>query len=291
MLAQAAHAGGRARARGGRALVRGARCACCPPRTPAPAGAARRRSPPRWPRPGSSSEALATLLEVLGSSRRSSPSCARLVAACAACENLLGRHGAAHERLVHALAELPDDGSAVGGGARGRARRRRALRQRLRRAAAAGRTRAARDAPTRSATPACVAVTAALECFARYGRGDSERAEAARARAAAALDALADEQLAGRLDAPYYLGFAEYFCERYDDAIRHLRRALAIARATGQGQFVVPMMVGLAHALERAGACAEALDTAEAAVEAARLTGNRAGASPGRSSARPGPPR
>ena len=33
---------------------------------------------------------------------------ARLVAACAACENLLGRHGAAHERLESALAELPE---------------------------------------------------------------------------------------------------------------------------------------------------------------------------------------
>ena len=34
-----------------------------------------------------------------------------------------------------------------------------------------------------------------------------------------------------RLDAPYYLGFAEFFCERYDDAIRHLRRGIAVSRA------------------------------------------------------------
>ena len=84
-----------------------------------------------------------------------------------------------------------------------------------------------------------------------------------------------DGQLAGRLEAPYFLGFAEYLCERYDDVIRHTERALAIARATGQGQFVVPMLVGLAHALESRGRVAEALDTVEAAVEAARLSGNR----------------
>jgi ATP/maltotriose-dependent transcriptional regulator MalT len=84
-----------------------------------------------------------------------------------------------------------------------------------------------------------------------------------------------DGQLAGRLEAPYYLSFAEFLCERYDDVIRHTERALAVSRATGQGQFVVPMMVGLAHGLETRGRLAEALDTAEAAVEAGRLSGNR----------------
>ena len=51
---------------------------------------------------------------------------------------------------------------------------------------------------------------------------------------------------------------------------RHRARA-----RLGQGQFVVPMMVGLAQALERLGRLREALSTAEAAVEAGRLTGNR----------------
>ena len=73
-------------------------------------------------------------------------------------------------------------------------------------------------------------------------------------------------------------GFAEYFCE----ALRRRGAALparhrGLARAVGQGQFVVPMMVGLAQALERLGSLREALATAEAAVEAGRLTGNRAG--------------
>ena len=79
----------------------------------------------------------------------------------------------------------------------------------------------------------------------------------------------------GRLDTAYYLGFAEFFCERYDDAIRHFRRGIAVSRASGQGQFVIPMTIGLAHALEVRGRLAEAAEAADAAVEGARLWGNR----------------
>ena len=77
-----------------------------------------------------------------------------------------------------------------------------------------------------------------------------------------------------RLDAPYYLGFAEFFCEHYDDAIRHLRRGIGVSRAAGQGQFVIPMTIGLAHALEVRGRLGEAVEHAEAAVDGARLAGN-----------------
>jgi len=223
---------------------------------------------------GQLERALATLLEVLAVVPPELAELrAKLVAACAGCENLLGRHGDAHDRLERALAELP------GGNPVALAMLEAELAadalydsdfEAL--AAAAGRARASADA---AGDPGLVAMSAALDCFARYGRGDIAGAEAARADAAAALDAMDDGQVAGRLEAPYFLGFAEYLCERYDDVIRHTERALAIARATGQGQFVVPMLVGLAHALESRGRVAEALDTVEAAVEAARLSGNR----------------
>ena len=78
----------------------------------------------------------------------------------------------------------------------------------------------------------------------------------------------------GRLDTAYYLGFAEFFCEHYDDAIRHFRRGIAVSRASGQGQFVIPMTIGLAHALEVRGRLDEAAEHADAAVEGARLWGN-----------------
>ena len=122
--------------------------------------------------------------------------------------------------------------------------------------------------------PRAEALATALLCFAEYNRGDPEAAEAARRECAALIDALPDDQLMLRLDAPYYFGFAEYFCEHYDDAIRHLRRGINLSRAIGQGQFVVPMTVGLAHALETRGRLAEAAETADGAVEAARLAGN-----------------
>ena len=57
--------------------------------------------------------------------------------------------------------------------------------------------------------------------------------------------------------------------------IRHTERGVAVSRASGQGQFVVPMMVGLMHALETRGRLDEAQETIEGAVEAGRLSGNR----------------
>ena len=72
------------------------------------------RDAPRRPR-GRLEEALATLLETLDQIPPGQAELrVRLVAACASCENALGRHDAAHARLLHALAELPDDGSASG---------------------------------------------------------------------------------------------------------------------------------------------------------------------------------
>jgi DNA-binding CsgD family transcriptional regulator len=223
---------------------------------------------------GQLERALATLLDVLAVVPPELAELrARLVAACAACENLLGRHGDAHDRLAHALAELPErTGTAAA-----------MLEAELAVdalydsdfAALAGRAGQARATAAALGDPGLRALTAALDCFAHYGAGRLAEAEAARAEAAAALDAMDDGQLAGRLEAPYYLGFAEFLCERYEDAIVHHQRGLRISRASGQGQFVVPMMVGLAHALEVRGRLDEALDMVEGAVEAARLSGNR----------------
>ena len=223
---------------------------------------------------GQLERALATLLDVLAVVPPEFAELrARLIAACAVCENLLGRHGAAHDRLAQALAELPDrSGTAAG-----------MLEAELAVdalydsdfAALAERAAQARSTAAALDDPGLRAMTAALDCFAHYGQGRLAEAEAARAESAAALDSMGDDQLAGRLEAPYYLGFAEFLCERYEDAIVHTQRGLDVSRASGQGQYVVPMMVGLAHALEVRGRLDEALDMVEGAVEAARLSGNR----------------
>ena len=241
MLEQAAHAGGRARAGGRRALAAAA-LRLLPDR---PQEDAERRLgmlvalASAQAATGRLAEALDTLL---ADARAVPPERAelrvRLVAACASCENALGRHDAAHARLLHALDELPDDGSAGGGRAAGRARRRRALRQRLRCDAAVGAS-ARRETARALGDRGLLAVAEALVCFAEYGLGRAGAGRGGARSSAAGLDALPDELLAARLDLPYYLGFAEYFCERYDDAARHFRRGIALSRAVGQGQFVV----------------------------------------------------
>ncbi|MBE2314888.1 hypothetical protein DVA67_002785 [Solirubrobacter sp. CPCC 204708] len=164
----------------------------------------------------------------------------RLIAALATCEHLLGRHAAAHARLSalpeHDVAQLVDalyqpDYAA--------------LKSRAKRAVA-------QDPGNASAW--------ALLALAHGTLGELTTAEEALDEAVALVDATPDEQLT---DAAYYLGFAEYMCERDADAIRHFRRA-------SHGQFRLPMLVGLAHALERQGRLGEALAVAERAVEGAR---------------------
>ena len=274
MLAQAGHAGRRARPRDRGALVRGARCGCSARAATIRSGASAcsSRWPARSPPPAGSSARCDTLVDALAlaeiADRR-----VRLIAACAACENLLGRHDAAHARLLAALDALEDQHGAAAA----------ALHAELAADALydsdfeAMRSWAARAVETARALEdrGLEALATALLCFAEYNLGHAAGAAAAREESAALLDALPDDQLALRLDALYYLGFAEYFCERYYDAIRHLRRGINTSRAVGQGQFVVPMQVGLAHALETRGRLAEAAETADAALEAARLAGNR----------------
>ena len=195
---------------------------------------------------------------------------ARLIAGCAMCENLLGRHAAAHARLLGALDEIGDS-YATGD-----------LEVELAAdalydtdfAGAVTWARRARATATELAVPGFLAVATAIECFGAIGQGKIADAQALRAQGAAMLDALDDGALAGRLDTAYYLGFGEFFCEHYDDAIRHFRRGIAISRQSGQGQFVIAMTIGLAHALETSGRLDEAAEHADAAVDGARLWGN-----------------
>ena len=149
---------------------------------------------------GQLERALATLLDVLAMVPPELAELrARLVAACAACENLLGRHGAAHERLEQALAELPERGGTAAA----------MLEAELAADALydsdftglATRAAQARATAGTLGDPGLRVLTAALDCFAHYGQGRMPEAEAALADAAATLDAMDDGQLAGRLEA------------------------------------------------------------------------------------------
>ena len=77
--------------------------------------------------------------------------------------------------------------------------------------------------------------------------GSTTRASAAR-QARAEVDQLTDEELAPRLEALYYLGWAETYLERYADGIGRFERGLEIARATGDGRLLIPMMLGKNYA-------------------------------------------
>ena len=121
------------------------------------------------------------------------------------------------------------------------------------------------DRPLRAAGAAVIAMALTF-------RDHVEEAQALREEAAGIVDALSDEELAARIDAAASLGNAETYLGHLEDAVRHLERGLAVARATGQGKLFPLLTQRKAFALALLGRLAEAEDVAERAVEAARLS-------------------
>ena len=104
--------------------------------------------------------------------------------------------------------------------------------------------------------------------------GTAAEAKAQCAEAAALIDSLSDDELARRLDALVHLATAEGYLDQFEASSRHGQQALAIGRATGQGdQFplIYPM---LGTALWAQGRVSESAEVLDGAVEAARLVGN-----------------
>ena len=116
--------------------------------------------------------------------------------------------------------------------------------------------RGARDRPRRSATAPLIAAAASALALGEAAAGEIAAAREHRARGARARSTrLSDAELAPRLEALYYLGWAENYLEHYDEAIAHVDRGIAIARATGEGRLLVPLMLveGLSVRDRRAG--------------------------------------
>ncbi len=196
----------------------------------------------------------------------------RAIAACAGIEHLLGRHEAAHARLLDALEQLPDSDSAD----------RVALMLDLAMDAYFGRdyermrqwgTQALQAIPSLTDRPLTAAAHAVV-CLADAYDGHIEDARRHGAEARRLVDALADNELAVRLDAAANLGAAEVYLDRYEDAVTHLMRGLTLGRTTGQGELFPLLTQELGVALSRLGRLGEALNHLEGAVEAARLAGN-----------------
>jgi DNA-binding CsgD family transcriptional regulator len=196
---------------------------------------------------------------------------ARLTAACATMEFLLGGSVEARSQLVGALDELPDQRSPEAGTlklalawvclwkldyeqARGWAQD--VLEQAL--------------ADGDRALEATARVLSAL-WEARLGTvaGALKELDAA----AATFDRLDDSELAPWLLSFARLGMAETMFERPDSCRRHMERALAVARSSGQGYVLVEVLLFLGDALQWQGDLRGAVQCFEDAIASAELTG------------------
>jgi DNA-binding NarL/FixJ family response regulator len=93
------------------------------------------------------------------------------------------------------------------------------------------------------------------------------------AQAADELDRTADIELAGRLDALYYLGRAEYLLEDFAAAARHFERGISIAIVQGGSRHLLLIKVEQARTLAVRGDLGRARRLVEEVVEAAQLAG------------------
>jgi DNA-binding CsgD family transcriptional regulator len=196
----------------------------------------------------------------------------RLVAFIALIEQLLGHRETAHALLAETLAAQPDAGSKVATALRIELANERYF------AADWGAMRthaaAALDAARPLADEGLIAAAAGMLALAEYHVSDVAAARVLLDEAAARVDALTDDQLAARLDAALFTGWAEQCLARWDEVHRHYERALAVARATGQGYLLVPMTIGRAIAHCWQGHLGAAAELADEAIEAAQLSSN-----------------
>jgi ATP/maltotriose-dependent transcriptional regulator MalT len=197
---------------------------------------------------------------------------ARLARACAGVESNLGRQDQAHDRLESALEALPDQGSReavalmleLTVNALWRTRHE-AMHEAAERAVDAAKRLG--DAPMTAAALAELALANSI-------RGAADRAEANRSEAARLVDSLSDDQLASHLEAAAWLAGVELYLDRYAEGEAHANRALAVARATGQGELFLLLAATLGGLLRQRGKLAEADELLEGSIEAARLLGN-----------------
>jgi ATP/maltotriose-dependent transcriptional regulator MalT len=217
---------------------------------------------------GQLDEARADLLETIGLVPTGADGLrVKLVVACAGVEHLLGRHEDAHHRLEEALDHLPDQVGpeavalmvelSIDGLFRAEFE---SMVEFAERAVAA-----AEPLGDDSLTATALGVLTLACAF----TGRIDKAEEHRRRAAATVDSMRDDELAGRIDAAAHLGAAELYLDRYHDAGVHAERALAVGRATG---ILFPTLVPtLGTAYFMRGRLAESADVLDGGVEAARV--------------------
>jgi DNA-binding CsgD family transcriptional regulator len=210
------------------------------------------------------------LAQLLGRLAHGHPARIPVVAFCAGVEHLLGRHRAADARLTEALGQLTDGQSAE------------AVQLKLELAAGHGYQNRAEEmlaaaeealaGATALREPALAVAALGQIALARYFLGLP--AGDAIEQAAAAMDALDDAALAGRLDLGLWIGWSEAVLERHERSIEHCLRVIEVAHATGQGAPLLVTRTAQAWSLIRLGRLEEAEEVLSAVIEAGRLAPN-----------------
>jgi DNA-binding NarL/FixJ family response regulator len=118
-----------------------------------------------------------------------------------------------------------------------------------------------------------MAAALAMPALACAMTGAGGPAQSCRTGAASLVDSLSDSELSRRLDAATWLAAAELYLDRCAEADAHATRALALARATGQGELFLVLYQILGRAWYVRGKLDEATELLDGAIEAARLLG------------------
>jgi DNA-binding NarL/FixJ family response regulator/tetratricopeptide (TPR) repeat protein len=197
---------------------------------------------------------------------------ADLARACAAVESLLGRHEQAGARLASAVQHLPDHDSAEAVALMNELTVNLVWRAKYEEMYECA-ERAVSSA--RQLDDAALTATAlALLTMASSTMGEAKRAEANWREATALVDSLSDEELARHLESAARLAGTALYIGRYAEGEAHAARALAVARATGQGELLLVLVATLGGLWRLRGKLAEAGELLDGGIEAARLWGN-----------------
>jgi ATP/maltotriose-dependent transcriptional regulator MalT len=192
--------------------------------------------------------------------------------ACAAVERFLGRYEHAHARLVAALRVLPQPASVESVELLIELTLNEFYRSRYE-AMHDWAARAVRAAKV-VGDPPLLAAALAMPALADAMTGPTETARSSRAKAAAVVDQLSDEELSLRPDAAAWLAAAEIYLDLYAEADAHASRAYELARATGRGDPLFRLYSILPRVWYVRGKLAEAAELLDAAIEGSRLLGS-----------------
>jgi ATP/maltotriose-dependent transcriptional regulator MalT len=195
-----------------------------------------------------------------------------LTVACAGVEQLLGRVAEAHARLERALAALPDEAGPETAELMIDLTATSTALTEYAEARAYG--AAALDVARKLGDRALTAAAAATLAFGAASSSKVAKAEEHRAEATGLVDAMPDDELAGRLGAINELSRAELYLDRFGEAAAHVERGLAVARATGQVQLfpVLVPLLGWLHGMS--GRLDDSAELLDGAIESARLADN-----------------